>query len=220
MFKAPINNVIVQIETKYIRNITDIIRLAHVHNAQINPADCAQIIGTIVSIPKRVTTDVMGYEGFTSADLRVGDIAIFRYDVVFDFVQLEESEDATFRNIVWFKGKEYWVADIQKVFGVIRGEEIVMVNGYCMVEDISPESKLIMAQRQRREVPAAHATLTGIGNPLTYMKKIKAEKGDTVYFNRKMLQTYQINKKTFGIISQHQILGYSIGNFATVEKLN
>jgi len=120
---------------------------------------------------------------------------------------------------VWFKGEEYFMVDIQKLFGIIRDNKITMVNGYCMVEEMSNPSVLILPQHMKNVIQAASATLTNIGSNLDHLQPVKAKPGDTVYYNPSILQTYEINDKKFGIISQRHILGRKVGKYSDVQRI-
>lgn len=219
MLQCPLNNVVVQVETKYHSNFSNMVKRANLNpGSQINPADYVNIVGKIVSIPKSISTR-FDYKGFTTNDLYEGDTAIFRYDVIYDFLENQEGDEPTYRNLVWFKGKEYFMADIQKIFGVIRAGEIIMVNGYCMLENMSNPSALILPQHLKNVIEAASATITHIGNPLKGKKKILAQPGDRVYYNPAKLQNYEINGKKFGILTQSQILGRKIANYSDIQAL-
>lgn len=219
MFQSPLNNVIVQVESKYHKNITNIAKRAAINpGSQINPADAVNIYGKVISVPMSISGR-KDYEGYVTNDIYTDDIAIFRYDVIYDFISRGTSENQTFKNLLWFNGCEYFMADIQKVFGVIRAGEIIMVNGYCMIENMSNPSALILPQHLKNVIHAASATLTQIGRNRTHLKRIKAQAGDVVYYNPSVVQTYEINGKKFGILSQRQILGRKIANYAEIQPL-
>src|SRR5690606_11302359 len=126
---------------------------------------------------------------------QVGDIAIFRYDVVFNYVINVETDTLEYKNMIWYKGKEYWLVDIQQIFGVIRNSSIKMVNGYCMLENVSKESQIVLPQSMKRIVRAKEATLSHIGSNLEGLKMIDAFPGDTVYVNPFKIQNYHIKEK-------------------------
>lgn len=219
MFQAPINNCIIQVTTKYIKNISDILKLAHIHNAQLDPNNYVNTVGTIVSIPKRITTEIREYEGFSTRDIYDGDCVFFRYDVVGEFIHNPGEELPIFKNEIWYKGHTYFAADIQKIFGVVRGGDIIMVNGYCRVEQIAEESPILLPQHLKKSLGTGSAMLTAIGNPLIGQKRIDAHAGDIVYFNKNHLQIYQVSGKPYGIIHQRQILGYSAASYEQSQNL-
>ena len=106
-----------------------------------------------------------------------------------------------------YKDKEYWSVDIQKVFAVIRNREIIMVNGYCMLENIKLSSKIILPPYLKKNVNASSATLTQIGNNLSHLNKININPGAEVFYNPMIAQEYKIKDKKFAIIRQKDILG-------------
>jgi co-chaperonin GroES (HSP10) len=214
IFKPSTNNVIVTIEHRFIAHLYNMIRTANMNpGSQINPADYVNIIGEIVAIPREITIWRRGYEGCSTKDIRVGDKAIFRYDVVFDFVEKTDGS-AAFKNTFWYEGREWWNCDIQKLFAVIRGGEIIMVNGYCMIEDMEKQPAIIIPQSSRQSTFITRGTLTHVGNNITTLPNITAKPGDTVYYNPNKIQHYKINGKEFGIIQQHHICGKSVNKYA------
>lgn len=219
MIQSPLNNVLVTIDAKYIENFSNMLRQASLnHGSQINPADYVNIIGTIVSIPQEISNK-KEYKGFTTNDIKIGDKAIFRYDVVFDFTEQEDGS-AKFKNCFWYKGQEYWAVDILKLFAVIRDGKIIMLNGYCMLEDIATPPMILLPQHMKRFANAAKATLTNIGNPMCHVKRIDAQEGDIVFFNPNLIQVYKIRGKEFGILPQHHILGREIQKYTPKIILN
>lgn len=217
MFHSHVNNVVVKVKTKYHKDFGMMMKRAAINpTSQINPADYVNITGEIVSIPKFISTRI-DYTGFTTNDIYPGDTAIFRYDVIYDFTNKKGHADPVYKNEVFFLGESYFLADIQKIFGVIRAGEIIMVNGYLMVEDISNAHGLILPKHLKNVIQASTAKVTHIGQPLTHKKAIGAQPGDTVYFHPGMLQGYEINGKKFGILSQRHILGKKIASYADFQ---
>lgn len=219
MIQSPLNNVVVQVETKYHKNFSNMLKRANLNpGSQINPADFVQITGKVVSVPKAISTR-MDYKGYVTDDIYPGDIAIFRYDVIYSFLENAQGDEPLYANMIWFKGQEYFMADIQKVFAVIRAGEVIMVNGYCMVEEMSVPSALILPNHLKNVIQASSAVLTHIGKPLSHQKAIQAQPGDIVYYNPGLVQTYEINGKKFGILSQRHILGRKIASYADIQRI-
>jgi hypothetical protein len=166
MIQAPTNKVIVHPKTRYIRHITDLMKRSSIQNgASVDPADVVNIVGEIVSIPKQITKDKQ-YEGYSTEDLRVGDIAIFSFKVIYDLIIKQENGEPIYRNLVNYNGKEYFSCDIRNLFGVIRDGEIIMVNGYVMLEEFE-QDKIILSQtikKQRGQSLRTSCTLGTTGN--------------------------------------------------------
>jgi co-chaperonin GroES (HSP10) len=216
---SPTNNIIVTIDTRYIADLYNMIRLAALNpGSQINPADYVQIIGKVVSVPKSICGR-QDYKGYSAYNIKEGDMAIFSYKVVFTF---DEDGDggAAHRNAFMHKGKEYWKVDVQELFGVIRDGQIIMQNGYCMVQDMTAPPVLIMPVHTKRMPNCCSATLTHVGENLTTAPRIHAKSGDTVYYNPAKLQPYKINGKPFGILRQKDILAFSVAKYDATMLIN
>ena len=209
MIQSPVNNVIVKVKTKYIGNISKILQLSAIQNgSSVDSVDLVNIMGEIVSLPRTVS-DKIGYVGFSTKDLQVGDTAIFSYSVIHDFVIPEEDADPIYRNRFMYKGEEYFLADVTKIFGVIRDEEIIMVNGYVMASEFS-ESNFVLPASLKKIKKAAETNVMHIGFPKTEETGIDIDNGDKIYFNSITAQKYQINQKPFSIIQQNKIFGKEV----------
>lgn len=201
-----LNNCLIGIDVVYTSNLSRMLAGANLNpGTQINPADYVASVGEIISIPKLIS-DKREYKGFSTKDIQPGDKCIIRYDVVFKFHSTDDGSKK-FKNYFWYNRKDYWAASIDKIFGVIRNGEIIMVNGYCMIEDMEKKSLIIENAESKKRTTAFSAILTGIGNNLTHLLNIAAKRGDRVYYNPNVVQSYKIGGKEFGIISQKHILG-------------
>ena len=218
MVQAPLNNVIVKVGSLFNRRISDFTKtaFAEVNGTDLNPADFVTIIGEVVSVPRTIA-DKADYKGFSTDNIRVGDQAIFSYSVIYDFDISDENQK--FLNCFWYRGQEYWLADIQKVFGVIRDGKILMVNGYCMIEGMKPISTLLLPQHLKRMLNVSQATVThvsergmGINGEILPM--------DTVFYNPLKVQKYNIGDKEIGILERKHILGSKIASYADVVTSN
>lgn len=212
-FQSPKNNVIVQIKQKYNRAVGKIAKLAAIQqHSSVDPANFVNIYGTVVSVPREVGWD-MTYKDFSKHDVRVGDIAIFSYSVVYEFMQTDPEAEPIYKNSFWWDGQEYWVVDITRLYAVVRAGEIRMQNGYVMVEGMEQAANIYLPQHIRKSVKTTTATLTQICNPPKGGKNIDCKPGDTVVFNPNILTTYRIDSndggelKEFGILQQRHILG-------------
>jgi co-chaperonin GroES (HSP10) len=206
MITAPLNNILVKVSTKYIGNMTDIMRLSAIQdNASVDPADLANIMGEVVSLPIKIE-DKKEYKGFSTKDIQVGDIAIFSYLVISEIVAIPDKDDVNFKNRIWYKGEEYFAVDITRIFAVIRNGEIIMVNGYVMTTQYE-ESKIIVPTYLRRIKQAVKCEVLYSGYPKSNENQIEISQGDTIYYNPFSAQKYQIKGKSFCIITQNKILG-------------
>lgn len=209
MIQAPTNKVIVHPKTRYIRHISDLMKRSSIQNgASVDPADVVNIVGEIVSIPKQITNDKQ-YEGYSIQDLQIGDMAIFSFKVIYDLVIKQENGEPIYRNLIKYDGKEYFSCDIRNLFGVIRDGEIIMVNGFVMLEEFE-QDKIILAQTIKKTKRAKYSHIMHIGNNRQHLPNIQASNGDLVYFNSDKVQHYEINGKKFIILQQDKILGKEI----------
>jgi co-chaperonin GroES (HSP10) len=200
------NKVVVKPKTKYISNFTDIMKISAIQNfATLHLEDLVNNCGEIISIPKSVSKDKT-HNGFSTKDIRVGDTAIFSFSVIYDFIQRGEDLPPLYKNMISYKGNEYFSADITKIYGVIRDGQIIMVNGYVMATTFV-DDKIVVAAVSKKIKGCKSSTVMHVGNPKETLKKIPIKQGDTIYFNPMIAQKYQINNKPFIIIQQHQILG-------------
>jgi co-chaperonin GroES (HSP10) len=215
-FKAGFNNIVVSLKSKSIGNFTDIWRAANMNpSSQLNHADLVQIIGTVVSVPCAVTTNMRDHEGFSIDHIEVGDKVFFRYDVVFDLIEDLTSEVPIYRNRVGYIDKEYWLVDITKLFAVIRGEEVIMLNGYVLLEDMGEKRMIVLPEHLSHIDATSSATVSAIGYPLGNEKPIDVQNGDKVYFNHRRVQEYTISDKKFGVTRQQDILGKVVATVNT-----
>jgi co-chaperonin GroES (HSP10) len=209
MIQSPVNNVIVKVKTKYIGNISKILQLSAIQNgSSVDSVDLVNIMGEIVSLPRTVS-DYIGYKGFSTKDMQVGDTAIFSYSVIHDFVIPAEDADPIYRNRFMYKGEEYFLADVTKIFGVIRDGEIIMVNGYVMSSEFS-DSNFVLPASLKKIKKAAETNVMHIGFPKKEESNIDIQSGDKIYFNSMTAQKYQINQKPFSIIQQNKIFGKEV----------
>jgi len=214
MVQSPLNNVIVKVKSLFTRPISDFTKtaFAEVNGTDLNPADFVTITGEVVSVPRTISKK-MDYKGFSTSDIRVGDIAIFSYSVIYDFDISDENQK--FMNCFWYKGQEYWIADIQKVFGVVRDGKILMVNGYCMIEGMKPISTLLLPHHLKRMLNVSEATLTH-GSKRGGSGTLDMLPMDTVFYNPLKVQKYKVADKEIGILENKHILGCKVASYADV----
>lgn len=213
MFSPPLNNVVVQVTQKYTRNMSNLLKIAAIQQATtIEPADYVSIVGTVIALPMEISKK-REYEGFTTRDIRVGDVAIFSSSVIYEFAQLEPDAEPIFKNSFWWNNQEYFNCDITRLYAVIRAGETRMQNGYVMIEQIEKQSSIYLPQHIKKKVTTTRGTLTAIGHPLTNAKLIDCLPGDSVCFNPNIITMHKIYSaqtdtwKEFGVIQQKHILG-------------
>ncbi len=199
------NKVLVKVSQKHTKATTEIMRMSAIQNgASVDPAEFVNITGEVVSLPKRICG--FGYEGFSTDDIYVGDIAIFSYSVIFDMLYKAETDKFEYRNMLTYMGEEYFLADIRNIFGVIRGGDIYMVNGYVMLAEY-PSGIILLQQSSKKVRGTTRSHVMHIGRPKDNMVGIDVSSGDEVLYSPYKAQHYKINEKPFIILRQNQILG-------------
>lgn len=207
--ETPTNNLIVKVKTKYISNISDIMKVSAIeHGSSVDSVDLVNIIGEVVGLPRTIQKEKINYKGFSLEDIQVGDTAIFSYNIIHDFKTQEDGEQV-YRNRFVYRSEEYFVADITKIFGIIREDDILMVNGYVMLGEFK-ESSIIVPQSLKRLKKASETFVMHIGFPKTTEKPLDIKSEDQVYFQGNSAQKYQINGKKFSILQQNKIFGKKI----------
>ncbi len=206
MITSAENKIMVKVKTKYIKNMTDLLKRSAIqNNTSIDPSDYVNIIGEVVSIPKRIS-NTRDYKGYSTKDIQVGDTAIFSSNVIYDLIIKDPEADPVYKNLITYKSEEYWVADITKVFGVIRNGEIIMINGYVMATPFV-KSAIYIPAAQKKAKSSVTSEVLHIGNSLETQLPVNVKQGDTIYFNPLKATNYQINDKHFIILTQAHILG-------------
>jgi co-chaperonin GroES (HSP10) len=196
MIRPGYNKVLVHPETKYIGNITSLLRMSAIQQgSSVDTTDYVNIQGKVISVPMKTTKD-----GYSAYDILPGDIAIFSYRVIHNFIPGDPEQDPVYRNMVTVQGKEYFTASIEDVFAVIRNDKIRMLNGYVMVVEMEKEPKILLPQALKRK-----KTATALVSQV--QKNGEYYQGDRVFFNPNKIQVYQINGKPFGILRHKDIYG-------------
>lgn len=212
MIQSPNNKIIVHPKTRYIRHISDLMKRSSIQNgASVDPSDVVNIVGEIISLPLTVS-ETPDYTGYSTEDLKVGDIAIFSYKVIYDLIIKQEDGEPVYRNLMQYQGKEYFLCDIRNLFGVIRDGEIIMVNGYVMLSEYE-KNKIIVAPGIKSSKRAKSSNIMHIGKNREHLVPIQANDGDLVYYNPDKAQHYEINEKKFIILQQDKIFGKEIKDY-------
>ena len=201
--------VLLKVNSKFTAHFEKMIAMANLYEGtKINPADFVNIVGEVVAVPRSVAKR-HDLKGFSPADIRVGDQAIFSYQVIYDLEEMPNGQ-FKFRNELNYKRNGVFRAQLSHIFAVIRDEQIIMVNGYVMLQEISQPSQLVLVTAKRMTPNAVSATVVAIGNPLTVHRPIEVNMGERVFLDHRKIQHYEINDQKFGIVQQRHI--YAVEN--------
>lgn len=206
MIVCPTNKLVVKFKHKYISNVSDLLKRSAIQNGStVDPIDVVNIVGEVVSLPK-VVTKRLGLENFSLEGIDIGDNIIVSHKVIYDMVMKADTPEPVYKNMITYNGEEYFVCDISLVYGVIKNDDIIMLNGFVMLRPFQ-EAKIILAAASKKTKGTVKCQVMYIGNPKKSIKPIDAKQGDWAYFNPMVGLKYQINNKPFVIVSQHHILG-------------
>lgn len=210
MIQSPINDVIVTID----KTGQFVDKKGEIHIAvNYDPTEHVTILGQVHSLPRYIVQDRPDFVGYSTQDMQEGDQVVMRYDVCSEYALIKgqpENDTPRYRHHFLYRGQSYWRASILACFAVIRDYEIIMLNGYMMIELPPPPPKIFLPNHLRSLRKTVGALVMHIGNPLTNKEHIGAVPGDTVYFNPRIMQVYQIGGKPFGIIKQSHVCGVEI----------
>jgi hypothetical protein len=209
LLQAPENKVCLRVKTKYISNITDMMKRASFENlSSVHVEDAVQVIGTIVSLPRTIVKD-RWHDGFSTSDLNVGDTIFFSHSVISEYYQSEHNGDPIYKNMVRYKEHEYFFADITQIYAVRKDDSWYMINGYVMAMPFH-EDKIFVQQVFRDSHKAKSSGCLKIGSAKTTVKPIDVKAGDEIYYNPNKAIKYQLNGKHFIILQQHHVLGKEV----------
>lgn len=207
MLVSPTNNLIVKVKPKWIRHFSSIMKIAAITDeSNINPADIVNIVGEVVSVPKKIETQRREYKNFSCDEIKAGDTVLFSYRVVFDLQEVAgEYSEPVYTNRFIYKGEEYFTASITEVFAYIRDGEIKMINDWAIMSKYA-EQAIILPQYYRKNRRAAQSELSHIGAN----NKTDVQRGDTVFFDPMKTQHYRVNQKDIVIFKGKDFLAKEV----------
>ena len=199
MIQPIYDSILVRIPSKHIKLVSDIQRLSSLQNgSSIDPADFVTIRGEVVMLPKKISE---ANKAFSMDNIKVGDLAIFSYQVIYDIIYKIETDTFEYVNMVKYKGEEYFLADISLIFAVVRDEKVIMQNGWVMLSEY-PTSLIISKNLGKKEKGTVQSDILH-----TQRLPYNLHQGDKVLFSPFKPQHYQINQKPFIILKRSHILG-------------
>lgn len=204
---APLNRLVVTIEKKLYDTVSFESGVTLHIDPTWHPEEFAMLKAKVVSVPLGISTRY-DYQGY-GCDIQPGDEILVRYDLVFHYHSQPNRDSPVYKNMFLHyndeteKFDEYWMCDIQKVFGIIKFGMLRMVNGYIYMHQIlnNPKSLLILPEAYQSKVFLNKGRVMSAEN-------IKA--GQTVLFNPKIVQKYSFDTESFWIIKESHILAIEV----------
>jgi len=195
--QSTVNNCLVIIEKRY-QDQNGLIKI----DPTWRPEEFATLEGVIHSAPVRVENDrhreVVG-------TVKKGDKVIFSYGVIYDFAEQPDGDTPVYKNLVVVDSKEYWKLDIGEIFcKITEAGEIIMITDHVLLDLFhgeyigKSESGLILPQQKTDHL--------GIVKGIPEDKKLSVRVGDTVCFEPKFAQRYNILGQEHIIVPSRRVL--------------
>jgi co-chaperonin GroES (HSP10) len=177
-----------------------------------NPEWSATLSADALTIPLKVVGNNLDNTGIIPF-VKKGDTVLFRYMVV---MQIEQLESATIHhNQHLINGEMYWKVDYSMILGVLREGKIIAAPGYVFAKKIIKNNEdkigsLYLAEMMKSEVVKNRAIVEYIGDNKKNVTKLQIKEGDTIVFNDKLAEKYDINGEQFLVIRQEYIVGKDV----------
>ncbi len=128
MIQSPENYILCELEKRYQDEYKGLFI-----DTTWTPEEYATLEGTVISAPRRVESD--GYRKITGT-VQNGDKIFFSYSTIFEYIAQPEEDTPIYKNLVLYKGKEYWKVEMGEVFCIIRGDDFEMVTENILLEPL------------------------------------------------------------------------------------
>lgn len=215
---CPLNNVLVTIKNKFYDCIEFASGVKLYKDTGYHPEESAMLEAVVVSVPRAVQ-DRADYEGMTTP-MKPGDRILMRYDVVYSYIDQPDRDTPIYKNVLLFRGEEFWKVDIQKVFAIVLGHDIFMINGYVLCDILYDDTRskriILPGNAQVPELynpvlPADRLRIKHIGFPLFGHLQLGVGVGDDILAMQGVAQRYEINDSVFYILKQAHIIAGANG---------
>lgn len=166
-----------------------------------HPEEYATMEGIVYSAPLKVEHD---YNRAVVSTVKEGDRVFFSYSVVFGYDLQPENQAPIYKNLVICKGEEYWKVDIGDLFFKIDGEAIEMVTDHVILAQFPVEhsSQSVGNVLVNSKTP----DFLGVIKALPNNTNLSVRVGDTVCFEPRFVQKYNILGQQHMIIQTHRLL--------------
>jgi co-chaperonin GroES (HSP10) len=143
MLKSPCDYLFIRMEKAFEDEIATSNGVKLYRNTDLQPEWTATVVGEVVSVPNRITTDEghlqfkPNLKGFIP-EAEAGDQVIFSYQVVHDGTP-RDRDSYDHKNLFLYNGDFLWKVDYQFVLGYIKNGEIIAASGYTFLEEMEEE---------------------------------------------------------------------------------
>lgn len=207
---CPTNHILVTIDKRYDDEIHFESGVKLYKDVTYKPEHHATIIGRVQSVPNRFT-DHPDYKSLVPF-VNEGDEIIFSYLVVSD-IDDPDGEAPIHRNHVFIVGGEYWKVEYSLVLGKMIEGEPVAGNGFVFMQPDEDDlgeltvGGLYIPEIAQKKEAKNRAKVLSFGDPLRGAPKLDVRQGDTVVFDGRFVERYDINNKEYRVLAQSRVLG-------------
>lgn len=204
----PSNTVLVRLDKKFYDTIQYESGIVLYKDTTYHPEESAMLEAEVVEVPLSIIKRP-DYEGMT-VGVSPGDKVLVRYDVVFSYKNQPDRETPVYKNVLLYRGDEYWKVDVQQIFGKKCVDDYEMLNGYVYCEPIKEllpdHAWLRRPDHYTTQVRNDRMRVKHIGMALAHQPELSILPGDVIYIHPGMAQRYEIAGKDFFIVKQSHIL--------------
>lgn len=194
MIQATKNFILVEIEKKF-QDKEGVL----VVDTTWRPEEFATLEGVVVSAPVMFESD----QRKVVTHVKRGDKLFFSYSVIFDYECQKEDENPVYKNLIRYDGREYWKVEAGEVFCKVGSDgSLCMVTDNILLEPIHGEKVSIpgLVIIQDKEPNSGVVKAMPVGG------RLSCSISDTVFFESRFAQKYNIFGKEHYIIPMRRVL--------------
>lgn len=192
MIQAPENYVLVEIEKKFQDE-----QGGFLIDTTWHPEEFATVEGVVISAPVRMVSDP---HRTVVSFVKNGDHIFFSYGVIFEYDLQPDNDTPVYRNLVTYKGKEYWRVQIGDIFCKIDNDRIEMVTDHVLIDPYQPKQKSYAAVY----LPEVDFRETGHVVSAPPGKSFGVD--DLICFESRFVQQYHVFGKVHFVIPSRRVL--------------
>jgi hypothetical protein len=171
-----------------------------------DPSAFATMIATVSAIPRGFRLNLLGYEGITPLDIKIGEEVLVRYDAFSATKDQPDRDSVRYKNELYYKGESQWFVDILQILAVKRNDVWVMLNGHAWLDVVKKTDLNPLSPWFGQEVPwKGKGVVKYIGSNLTTEPELDLKPGDTVFFDSRVPMVYELDNEKFYVIKQRYI---------------
>lgn len=164
-----------------------------------HPEEYATMEGIVYSAPKKIEYD---HNRKMVGTVQDGDKVYFSYSVVFGYKLQPENQAPIYKNLVIINGEEYWKVDVGDLFFKINEQGIEMITDHVLMGFVEHKKQITGNVIVSYKTPEH----LGVVKALPNNKSLSVRVGDTVCFEPRFVQKYNILGQEHLIIQTHRLL--------------